>query len=160
MDEILLEPAVKSAAQSGFDFRTVVILVVALFLVFAFIVMIMVLRRLLSRPELRGMSREQIRKKWEEIERLSSQGIMGAKMSVVEADNLLDGALRSMMMPGDTMGERLKFAGYKYPELRKVWFAHKLRNQIVHESTFEISERQGASAVREYKKALKVINVL
>jgi hypothetical protein len=160
MDEILLEPTVESAAQSGFDFRTVIILVVALFAVFAFIVMIMVLRRLLSRPELRGMSREQIRKKWEEIEHLSSQGIMGAKMSVVEADNLLDGALRSIMMPGDTMGERLKFAAYKYPELRKVWFAHKLRNQIVHESSFKISERQGSSAVREYKKALKAINVL
>jgi hypothetical protein len=161
MDDILLTiPEIESASRGGQDFTTVTILVVGLFIIFAFIAMVMLVRKLISRPELHGLTRDQVKKKWEEVERISSQGIMGAKMGIVEADKLLDGALKSMMMPGDTLGERLKVACYKYPELRKVWYAHKLRNQIVHEATFEISERQGRSAIQEYKKALKVINVL
>lgn len=161
MDDILIDPLeLESAVEGGYDFTTVAIFVVGLFVVFAFIVMVMVVRKLLVRPELHGLTREQIKKKWEEIENISGQGVMGTKMGIVEADKLLDGSLKSMMIPGDTMGERLKVAGYKYPELRKVWFAHKLRNQIVHESTFEVTERQGKSALHEFKKALKVINVL
>jgi hypothetical protein len=161
MDDILIDPLeIESAVTSGYDFTTVAILVVGLFAVFVFVVMVMVVRKLVTRPDLHGLTREQIKKKWEEIERISGQGIMGTKMGIVEADKLLDGALKSIMMPGDTMGERLKVAGYKYPELKKVWYAHKLRNQIVHETTFEISERQGRSALHEFKKALKVINVL
>jgi hypothetical protein len=161
MDDILLDSLdLETAASSGGSVSTAAILVIALFAVFLFIVMIMVLRRLLTRPELHGLTREQIRKKWEEIERISEQGGVGLKMGIVEADKLLDGALKSLMMPGDTMGERLKVASYKYPELRKVWFAHKLRNQVVHESTFEVGSRQGRSAIHEFKKALKLINVL
>ncbi len=81
-------------------------------------------------------------------------------MAIVEADKLLDSSLKSMTIPGETLGERLKFASYKYPELRKVWFAHKLRNQLVHEASFEISVGQAKSALHEYKKALKVLHVL
>ncbi len=161
MDDILIDPLeIESAVQNGYDFTTIAILVIGLFIVFAFIILVMVVRKLMTRPDLHGLTREQITKKWQEIEQISTQGIMGVKMGIVEADKLLDGALKSMSMPGETLGERLKVAGYKYPELRNVWFAHKLRNQIVHESTFEIGERQGRSAIHEYKKALKVINVL
>lgn len=161
MDDILFDQSdIASTVQGGIDFTTIAVIVLGLFVLFAAIIMAMLLRRLLSRPDLHGLTREDIQKRWEEVERLSDEGLMGMKMAIVEADNLLDGALKSMMMPGETMGERLKVAGYKYPELRNVWFAHKLRNQIVHESTFAISKRQGASAIRAYKKALKLINVL
>ena len=128
-------------------------------LVILFAVMI-ILRRTLFRPELHGLSREQIAAQWQEIEKVSTTGLMGAKMGLIEADRLLDGALKSMMTPGDTMGERLKFAQYRYPELRKVWFAHRLRNQLVHEATFEISASQARSGIAEFKRALKTLKVL
>ncbi|MEN9557929.1 MAG: hypothetical protein RL141_298 [Candidatus Parcubacteria bacterium] len=118
------------------------------------------LRRLLGRPELHGMSREAILKHWEEIERISGSGHMGAKMAIVEADKLLDAALKSMMMSGSTLGERLKFAAYKYPAIRKVWNAHRMRNQIVHETTFQVSASQARGAIRDYKQALQVLKVL
>jgi hypothetical protein len=161
MDEILIEPNGFDAIASGSS--DISVLVVASIIVFGALFLVitaLLLKKILSRPELHGLTRERIREKWDEIERVSGQGVMGAKMGVVEADKLLDGVLKSLMMPGETMGERLKVASYKYPELRNVWFAHKLRNQIVHESTFELSERQAKAAIHEYKRALKVMHVL
>jgi hypothetical protein len=144
----------------GVSWSWIVIGVVTVFIIIAIIALIVVIRRMLNKPELHGLSREQIQRHWAEIERIAETGGMGAKMAIVEADKLLDAALKSMSMAGTTLGERLKFACYKYPELRKVWFAHKLRNQIVHETTFEISASQAKSAIHEYKKALKTIQVL
>jgi len=85
---------------------------------------------------------------------------MGAKLALLEADNLLDSGLKSIMMPGETLGERLKVAGYKYPNLKNVWWAHKLRNQLAHESSFQISQRQARQALDEFERALKTLNIL
>ncbi|MEK7116140.1 MAG: hypothetical protein AAB879_01965 [Patescibacteria group bacterium] len=119
------------------------------------------LKKRLTRPELMGLTREQVAARWLQIRDTSRQGgLMGAKLAILEADTLLDSGLKSMMMPGDTLGERLKVAGYKFPKLRNVWWAHKLRNQLAHEATFQISARQVEQAMDEFEKALKTLNVL
>lgn len=133
------------------------ILVVILVLIFG----IWRLKRYLTRPDLMGMSREEIRRRWDELRKTSeSNGLMGAKLALLEADNLLDSGLKSLMMPGETLGERLKVACYKYPKLKNVWWAHKLRNQLAHESSFQISPRQARQALDEFEKALKILNIL
>jgi hypothetical protein len=116
--------------------------------------------RYLTRPQMEGMSREQIAARWKEIRKTSEQGVMGAKLAIMEADTLLDAGLKSMMMPGETLGERLKVACYKYPHLRDVWPAHKLRNSLAHEATFQISARQAKQALDQFERALKVLNVM
>lgn len=122
--------------------------------------LILWLKKRLTRPELLGLTREQIAARWIEIRATSKQSLMGAKLALLEADTLLDSGLKSMMMPGETLGERLKVACYKYPKLRDVWWAHKLRNSLAHEATFQISPRQAEQALNEFEKALKTINVL
>lgn len=133
---------------------------IALLIGFFVLIGIFSLKKMFSRVNLHGLTVEQIRRQWEEIEQISSQSRMGQKMAIVEADKLLDGVLKSMAMPGQTLGERLKFACYKYADLKKVWFAHRLRNQIVHEATFEVGDRDARLAVAEYKRALKTLGVL
>ncbi len=118
------------------------------------------LMRVLRRPELHGTSREQILKRWEQVEHTATQGMMGAKLAIIEADKLLDQVLRSMAMPGTTLGERLKSTAYQYPNIRKVWSAHRLRNQLVHDTSFEMASRQARQALDDYKAALKVLNVM
>jgi hypothetical protein len=142
------------------DLSTVLMTVVGVVLLICVAAMVIVLRRYITRPDLHGLSRDEIRLRWIEIEKVAATGQMGVKMAIVEADTLLDSALKSMTIPGQTLGERLKFAGYRYPELRKVWSAHRMRNQIVHESSFEVSSSQGRYALSEYRKALKVLHVL
>ena len=119
------------------------------------------LRKQLSRPEMLGMSREEVAKRWKQVREASQQhGQMGMKLALMEADTLLDSALKSIMMPGETLGERLKMACYKYPRLKDVWWAHKLRNQLVHQHDFKLSERQTRQALDEFEKALKTLNIL
>lgn len=102
-----------------------------------------------------------MRRRWEEIESLTRQpGEMGRKMAVLEADKLLDHALKSLAMPGNTLGERLRFAGYKWPKLRQVWWAHKIRNQLVHEASYHLDPGIAARAIRSYRSALKLIGIL
>ena len=95
-----------------------------------------------------------------EYKKTSGQGMMGAKMAIMEADALLDSALKSMSMPGMSMADRLRVARYKYPKLNKVWWAHKLRNQLVHESSFQLGSRQAKQALEEYERAFKTMNLL
>lgn len=115
--------------------------------------------RALTRPTLEGLNSKRLMEMWTEIEKTSDHGLMGAKLAVVEADKLLDTVLRKLHFPGETMGERLKTAAYKYPNISKVWGAHKLRNQLVHDATFEITVRQAKSAVKDFHAALKELNV-
>lgn len=114
----------------------------------------------MRRPDLYGLSREKILETWAEIEKNAEHGIMGAKLAVIEADKLVDGVMKSILIPGETMGERLKAAQYSYPDIRKVWSAHKLRNQLVHDSTFEISHGQAKRALKEFHEALKTLRAL
>jgi hypothetical protein len=147
-------------ATSGDSMSAAVWIAIVVLIAFFLFIAVIALKRMFARSNLRGMTVEQIKRQWGEIEQIASQSRMGQKMGIVEADKLLDAVLKSMAMPGQTLGERLKFACYKYPDLKKVWFAHRLRNQLVHEATFEISDHDARSAVSEYKRALKILHVL
>lgn len=99
--------------------------------------------------------RETMRRRWREIEQmLSTPGEMSRKVAVLEADKLLDFALKALAFPGMTLGERLKFAQYKYPELRDVWWAHKVRNQLAHEASYHLDAGVAKSALKSFEKAL------
>ncbi|MBR3248758.1 hypothetical protein IKF89_01880 [Candidatus Saccharibacteria bacterium] len=82
------------------------------------------------------------------------------KMTIIEADKLLDKALVEMGVPGKTMGDRLKRSGDKFENLNAVWRAHKLRNAIAHEAGFEISYKQAFNALAIYKQALKDLGAI
>jgi hypothetical protein len=118
------------------------------------------IRRLFS-PALHGLDRKGIQDRWAEIERLVRDGSeMQLKIAVMESDKLLDHALKAMAMPGTTLGERLKFAAYKYPRINDVWWAHRLRNQLVHESSFYLEPAMARKAIVQYKKTLQMLNLL
>jgi hypothetical protein len=102
-----------------------------------------------------GTDRETMRKRWDEIVRMSeTQGEMSRKLALIEADKLLDYALKALAMPGTSLGERLKFAQYKHPELRDVWWAHKIRNQLAHEATFHLDAGMARKALQAFRNAL------
>lgn len=116
--------------------------------------------RKLKKPELEGISTQKVKALWEQIEHSAKQGKLGGKMAVIEADKLLDTVLKSMRFPGDTMGERLKAAGYKHPAIREVWTAHRVRNRLVHETDYELRDRDVRETLGDFKQALRELNVL
>ncbi|MFC1612305.1 hypothetical protein ACFL29_00440 [Patescibacteria group bacterium] len=102
-----------------------------------------------------------IKDKWEEIEELmNSSTALSWKMAVIEADKLMDSALKMAKMRGETMGERLKFAVYKHPKIRSVWQAHILRNDLVHETGRTLNNSEAQKAIKTFKEGLKLLGAL
>lgn len=92
---------------------------------------------------------------------LSRENKTSYNMAVVEADKLLDKALRELNISGKTMGERLKKCGQeKFSNLNSVWYVHKLRNQIAHESGFSLDYAQSKRALTIYRQALKDLGAI
>ena len=82
-------------------------------------------------------------------------------MAIIEGDKLLDKALCEMGVQGRTMGDRLKKIGKeRLTQLNAVWHAHKLRNQIAHESDFHPEYRQAQHALATYRQALKDLGAI
>ncbi len=82
-------------------------------------------------------------------------------MAIIEGDKLLDKAMCEMGVQGRTMGDRLKRIGKeKFTQLNSVWYAHKLRNQIAHESDFRPEYRQAEHALTTYRQALKDLGAI
>ena len=161
MFQFIVQPSVdQTASVSPSNFAWVFWLVLAIIVILFAAIGIRKLMSLLRQPDLHGLDRKKIAEMWMEIEKTSDQGVMGAKLALIEADKLLDNVLKSMFMPGETLAERLKVAAYKYPKVRQVWNGHRLRNQLVHDSSFQVSPRQVKSALRDYEAALKTLNVL
>lgn len=116
------------------------------------------MHRLLARRA-HELDREQMRKRWQRITNMLDLP-EGAKLAVIEADNLLDFVLKAMHLPGATMAFRLKFAQNKFYELKRIRWAHTLRNNVVHEQDFRLKKSQAVAAVKEYERALKLLGAL
>ncbi len=99
--------------------------------------------------------------KWLKIENsLEKNDPRSYNFAVLEADKLLDKALMEMGLPGQSMGERLKKIGDKMPDINRIWQAHKLRNQIVHESDFTVNYNQARQALMIFRQALKNLGAI
>jgi hypothetical protein len=79
------------------------------------------------------------------------------KIGVIEADKILDRTLEQKGYSGDSLGEKLKqMVPADIPGLyEEVWEAHKIRNQIVHEPDFEITQSEARKILGIYEKAVK-----
>ena len=99
---------------------------------------------------------------WDRLrERLKSASDADAVHIVLEADGLVDRALKDLRIPGETMGERLKFIST--PDFKSkddLWEAHKIRNQIAHGDGKDILYMDALYAFEKFEKALKELNMI
>ena len=100
------------------------------------------------------LDRDEMRARWGRIENTPDQ------LALIEADKLLDYVLKAMHMPGETFALRIQFAQKKFYELKRVRWAHNLRNKVVHEPEFHLPRRQAYAALKEYERALKLLGAL
>ncbi len=99
---------------------------------------------------------------WEQlILRLNYQDDAQWKLAVIEADNFFDHILNLLGYQGESMGERLqKVTPEKLKNINEVWQVHKIRNALVHDTTFKLSYNQAESVIRTYERALKEFKIL
>jgi hypothetical protein len=113
----------------------------------------------LTRKSPVGLNREEYRSKWLSIETSLGQDSGSQHMAILNADKLLDKALKAKGYKGETMGDRLKNARSAFRNNNAVWAAHKLRNQIAHEDIV-IKPTTARQALKAFKNALKDIGAL
>ena len=107
-----------------------------------------------------GTSR--IVKRWEKTKkRLDLPSESEHKLSIIEADNLLNEIIERMGFPGETLGDRLKkLTKIQLPSIDQVWEAHKARNNIVHDPDYRLSLDQARKVLEIYEKALQELQAL
>jgi hypothetical protein len=84
----------------------------------------------------------------------------GMALAVIDADKLLDEALKSHRFRGKTMGERLVAAQKSISDNDAAWYAHKLRNRLVHEPDVRLKKREAQNALAGFRQALKDLGAL
>lgn len=96
----------------------------------------------------------------DEIERnLKSSNIFELKHALIEADKLLDYVLEKKGFMGVTLADKLKAAQHSlsHENYNQLWQGHKIRNQVVHEHGYQISNselRTAATKLLNYTKTL------
>lgn len=104
---------------------------------------------------------DKYRSRWLAIEQqLKRDDVSSYHMTVLNADKLLDQALKERAVRGETMGERMKIAKDTWSNPNAVWSAHKLRNQIAHESDVRVSYDDARRALGGFKQALKDLGAI
>ena len=81
-------------------------------------------------------------------------------LAVINADKLLDDALKKRKYKGKTMGERLVAAQHDLKQNDEVWFGHKLRNKLVHEDLTRLKKKDVIEALMGFRSALKDLGAL
>lgn len=104
---------------------------------------------------------EDVKKSWRDVEHLMKRGDnMSLRLAVIHADGVLDLALRHKSFPGETMARRMQFGQRRFVALRKVGWAHGLRNRLVHEPATSLGTGEAKRALRAYEHALKEMGAL
>lgn len=107
------------------------------------------------------LNQDKYRTRWLTIERsLQKDQQASYHLSVLNADKLLDHAMKEAGYKGQTMGERLKSASSSLSNKNAVWSAHKLRNQIAHEPDVQVSYDTARRALASFKQALKDLGAI
>lgn len=103
-----------------------------------------------------SLNTDKYRSEWMKIEQTVARDNESSwHLSILNADKLLDKALRERGFKGQTMGERMKSAKDTWKNTNHVWTAHKLRNQIAHETNAKVTYDTTRRALEAYKQGLK-----
>lgn len=107
----------------------------------------------------KSLNVDYFQKRWKDL-----QALCGNKdtwpLAIINADKLLDEALKKQRYRGKTMGERLVAAQRSLTDNDGVWFGHKLRNRLVHEESVKLKEKDVRLALIGFRQALKDLGAL
>lgn len=114
-----------------------------------------------TRNSPRSLDVEKYRSRWMTIEtQLSRNDIGSHTLCVMNADKLLDQALRDRGIQGNTMAERMKSCQGKWTNGNGLWAAHKVRNRLAHETDATIDYDRARQALVAYKQGLKDLGAI
>lgn len=127
---------------------------------FVLLIITVLLRRAVRRWRF-GDKRNDVARHWKAVEDLVSRGDeISLRMAIIQADAVLELALKTRNFSGETTGERLNSASKMYRQLESTFRARSLRNTLVHEAGAKVKNSTALWAIGEFKKALVVLGAL
>ena len=136
-------------------------ILLGLFFVVCAFVAVWLGKRIIRKMQFGDQARQRVLQAWAEVETYVQNGDdVHLRMAVIQADAVLDMALQAKSFPGRTLNDRLNFAIHKYRNLKKVRWAHGLRNTLAHEPIKPLSRRDGMGAISSFRAALKELGAL
>lgn len=115
----------------------------------------------LSKNGGKQLDTEKYRSRWMDIERqLNKTQPSSFQLCVLNADKLLDSALRDKGFKGQTMGERMKNAAQSFSNRNDIWNAHKLRNRIAHEADVHVTYDFAKTSLNAFRQGLKDLGAI
>ena len=106
-----------------------------------------------------SLNQEQFKQKWQQAQALCAKEETWP-LAIINADKLLDEALKKLKYRGKTMGERLVAAQHEIKSNDSVWYGHKLRNKLVHEDIKKLKKKDVMDALIGFREALKDLGAL
>ncbi len=101
--------------------------------------------------------------RWEEVlTHLDSDNPNDWKLAIIEADVLLDDAIKEKGYAGETLGERLKSISSAHMKtLDDAWEAHKVRNRVAHEGAdFILTHSLARNTITQYQRVFEELEVV
>ena len=111
---------------------------------------------------LSSVDKRRVLRAWLNVEkRARSRNEADIKLSVIEADKILDELLKVSGFRGEVMADRLgQVSSAQISNIDDIWRAHKLRNRLVHEPDFEIYNNQALELLNIYRVAFEEFGLL
>lgn len=111
------------------------------------------------RRRMRPLDKEYFQKEWAALQALLRNKSRW-DVALMQADNLLDIALKKNRIRGKSMGERLVKAQRQFTDNDGVWFGHKLRNKIESDPDLKLKEADLKNALVGIRQGLKDLGAL
>jgi hypothetical protein len=99
------------------------------------------------------------KEQWTELQKFCKSKDTWA-LAVINADKLLDEALRKKRLKGKSMGERLVEAQKLLTDNDSVWFAHNMAKKLLDESYGKLKETDVKKSLVGVRQALRDLGAL
>lgn len=98
-----------------------------------------------------------INKSWDRVKLfVESYNESEWRLAVIEADIMLAELLNTMNLQGDSIGEKLKGVEKSdFNTLDLAWEAHKIRNQIAHDPSFLLTQREAKRVIGLFEEVFR-----
>jgi hypothetical protein len=128
-------------------------------IVLIIVVVLVAIAAVVFRRHAPSLNKEYFQKKWKSVQDLCKEESTWP-LAIINADKLLDEALKKHRLRGETMGERLVRAQKMLSDNDAAWHAHKLRNRLVHDANVKLRKPDVMKSLSGIRKALKDLGAL
>ncbi len=108
------------------------------------------------------VKKAELLEKWTDIKKKFNEGKPDSmKVALIQGDALVDTILKSAGLSGEHMADRLdNIEPGELASFEDLWRSHKIRNQLVHEENFNLTQDIAERSLKGYEKFLKEIKVI